>query len=107
MRIGLAVVLSVSLVLATIAGEAQEHNAGKVYRIGVLLSEGSPLWNPGIDAFRWELRELGYVEGLESRSWNEKKSVPAPSVVLEFRSPEGRPERLPDLAAELVRLKVD
>ena len=91
-RIGLAV-LALSIALAPLASEAQELKAGKVYRIGVLLSDGSPLWNPFLDAFRWELRELGYVEGQ--------------SVVLEFRSPEGRPERLPDLAAELVRLKVD
>jgi len=90
-RIGL--VLALSFFLAPVASEAQEHKAGKVYRIGVLLSDGNPLWNPFIDAFRWELRELGYVEGQ--------------GVVLEFRSPEGRPERLPDLAAELVRLKVD
>src|SRR5215470_312853 len=90
-RIGL--VLALSFFLAPVASEAQEHKAGKVYRIGVLLSDGSPLWNPFLDAFRWELRELGYVEGQ--------------SVVLEFRSPEGRPERLSDLAAELVRLKVD
>src|SRR5215470_17861344 len=89
-RIGL--VLALSFFLAPVASEAQEHKAGKVYRIGVLLSDGNPLWNPFIDAFRWELRELGYVEGQ--------------GVVLEFRSPEGR-ERLPDLAAELVRLKVD
>jgi len=107
-QIGLAVLLAVSLMLAPLASDAQEHKAGKVYRIGVLWSEGSPqLWNPVIEAFRRELWELGYVEGLESRSWNEKKSVPEPSVVLEFRSPEGRPERLPELAAELVRLKVD
>src|SRR5262249_53026816 len=107
-QIGLAVLLAVNLMLAPLASDAQEHKAGKVYRIGVLWSEGSPqLWNPVIEAFRRELWELGYVEGLESRSWNEKKSVPEPSVVLEFRSPEGRPERLPELAAELVRLKVD
>ena len=106
-RIGLAVVLTVGLTLAPLASDAQEHKAGKVYRIGVLLSDGSPLWNPSIDAFRRELWELGYAEALEARSWNLKKSVPEPSFVLEFRSSEGRPERLPELAAELVRLKVD
>lgn len=43
--------------------------------------------------FRQGLRELGYVEGH--------------NIAIEFRSADGRPERLPDLAAELLRLKVD
>jgi putative tryptophan/tyrosine transport system substrate-binding protein len=46
-----------------------------------------------LSAFRQGLRELGYVEGQ--------------NVVIEYRSADGRPERLPDLATELVRLKVD
>src|SRR4030095_7558680 len=45
------------------------------------------------DAFRQGLRELGYVEGR--------------NIVIEYRSAEGRNDRLPELAAELVRLKVD
>jgi putative ABC transport system substrate-binding protein len=45
------------------------------------------------DAFRQGLRELGYVEGQ--------------SIAIEYRFDEGRTERLPDLAAELVRLKMD
>ena len=95
-RIGLAVVLilTVSLTLAPPAAEAQ---AGKVFRIGVLIvsaaapGPGNPL--PSVTAFRQGLRELGYVEGQ--------------NVALEIRSTDGRPEKLPDLAAELVRLKVD
>ena len=46
-----------------------------------------------IEAFRQGLRELGYVEGK--------------NIVVEWRSAEGKPDRLPALAAELVRLKVD
>ena len=46
-----------------------------------------------VEAFRQRLRELGYVEGK--------------NIVIDYRYAEGKPERLPDLAAELVRLKVD
>ena len=86
-RIGLAVVLVVSLVLVPFAVEPQ---AGKVFRIGVVgLAPGNPL----LVVFRQGLRELGYVEGQ--------------NVAIELRSTDGKPERLPDLLAEMVRLKVD
>jgi len=48
---------------------------------------------PLLDAFRQGLRELGWVEGQ--------------NIVIDYRYAEGRVDRLPDLAAELVRLKVD
>lgn len=64
----------------------------RVRRIGVLLG-GSPGPSPLVDAFRQGLRELGYVEG--------------EGTVIEFRYAEGREERFPELAAELVRLPVD
>ncbi len=64
-----------------------------MYRIGVLGSSPptgpSPLW----ESFLSELRERGYVEGQ--------------NLVFERRYSEGKPDRFPDLAAELVRLKVD
>jgi putative ABC transport system substrate-binding protein len=63
--------------------------AGKIYRIGVLANVSGGAWG----AFIQGLRDLGYVEGQ--------------NITIEFRSSEGRYERLPDLAAELVRLKVD
>ncbi len=70
---------------------AQAQQAGKVYRIGYIRAgSGSRTINK---AFRQGLRELGYVVGQ--------------NLVIESRSAKGKYERLPDLAAELVRLKVD
>src|SRR4030095_2552546 len=92
-RIGLAVVLAVSLSLASLAVEGQ--SAAKIFRIGLLGSssptapEASRIW----EAFFQGLRELGYVEGQ--------------NLLIEGRVYEHRTERLPALAAELVRLKVD
>jgi len=85
--IALVVILAVSLTLAPLAAETQ---SGKVFRIGIA---GPAPGNPLLVVFRQGLRELGYVEGQ--------------NVALEVRSVDGRPERLPDLLAELVRLKVD
>ena len=72
-----------------LAAEAQE--AGKVARIGVLNSGSPPA--PFVESFKQGLRELGYVDGR--------------NVSIEYRWAEGRDERLPGLAADLVRLKVD
>ena len=90
---------SLSLVAAPRASEAQQ--AGRVYRIGYLSPsspsdpEGlaSPFGERGLAAFRQGLRDLGYVEGQ--------------NFAIEGRWAEGKFERLPNLAAELVRLKVD
>ena len=83
--IGLAVVLTVSLTLAPLA-DAQQ--LPKVPRIGVLEA------NPGFDnALQDGLRQLGYVEGK--------------NIAIEWRRVYARAERFPELAAELVRLKVD
>ena len=85
--------LAGGLLTAPLAAEAQQ--SGKVFRIGILANvwatdpRGEPLWQ----AFIQGLRELGYVEGQ--------------NITIEHRSSEGRYERLPALAAELVRLKVD
>jgi putative ABC transport system substrate-binding protein len=75
---------------APLAAEAQQ--AAKVARIGYLSSNlaASPHLH---DAFRQGLRDLGYVEGR--------------NLVIEYRDAEGKNERLPALAAELVALKVD
>ncbi len=84
-------VITVSLLAAPLAGEAQQP--GKVYRIGFLSTGG-----PEQESFLWPpLREL-----LRERGWAE-----AQNLVVEWRYAEGNYERLADLAAELVRLKPD
>ena len=88
-RIGLAVVLAISLIPALLAPEAQQTE--KVRRIG-FLSAAIP-GSAGDDALRQGLREHGYVEGQ--------------NLLIEWRSAEGRYDRLPGLAAELIRLKVE
>ncbi len=72
---------------------AARAQARKVWRIGVLETVSAAMNAPNFDAFRRGLRELGYVEGQ--------------NYVVEYRSADGRAERFPDLAAELVRLRVD
>jgi len=87
--IRLALILAVSLTLAPLAVEAQQ--SGKVYRIGYLGTTAAPphIW----EAFLGGLREFGWVEGQ--------------TIVIERRNAEERYERLPELAADLVRLRVD
>src|SRR5262249_16760079 len=79
-----------ALLAAPFTAEAQP--AAKVPRIGYL-STGSSTANPFLEAFRQGLREAGWVEGQNVR--------------IEYRWAEGRFDRLPALATELVRLKVD
>jgi len=69
---------------------AQAQQPTKIPRIGYLVASTT---SPRIEAFRQGLRELGYVEGK--------------NIVIEWRYAEGKLDRLPALAAELVRLKVD
>jgi putative ABC transport system substrate-binding protein len=73
-----------------LASEAQQ--AGKAPRVGFLFY-GSAGPSPEVEAFRQGLRELGYVEGQ--------------NISIEYRFARGRIERLPELAAELVRLRPD
>jgi len=89
-RIGLAVVVALSLALVPIAGEAQQ--ATKVTTIGYLSGPSLSANAARIEAFRQGLLELSYVEGK--------------NIVIEWRSADGKLDRLPALAAELVRLKV-
>jgi putative ABC transport system substrate-binding protein len=81
--------LASGLLAAPLAAEGQP---GKVHRIGYL-SSGPSTSNLYRGAFQQNLRELGWVEGQ--------------NIVTDYRFAEGRLDRLPDLAAELVRLKVD
>jgi putative ABC transport system substrate-binding protein len=69
------------------------QQTGKSYRIGILETIPKTQNAANLDAFRKGLRELGYVEGQ--------------NLDIEYRSADGRAERYPDLASELVRLKVD
>ena len=80
-----------SLLAVPLSGEAQQ--AGKVSRVGYLSSNPPSDTQEAIDAFRVKLRGLGYVEG--------------ENLLLDSRYAEGRYERLPQFAADLVRLKVD
>ena len=90
--VGLFVMLALSVLAAPVVAAAQQPT--KVYRIG-RLSPGFPpsQLSPSREAFRQALRELGYVEGQ--------------NLVIEWRWAEGRDERLPNLAAELVQLQVE
>jgi len=87
----IALVFALSLVLAPLPAESQP--AGKVYRIGVLETRNAALNAANLDAFRQGLRELGYRDGQ--------------NVEIAYRSSDGRNERFPALASELVSLKVD
>src|SRR5712691_2651157 len=89
--LALLLTLALSLLVAPLAVHAQP--AGKVFRVGVLtpaFPTSEPY--PPLEAFRQGLRDLGYVEGQ--------------NLVLEYRYAEGF-ERLPELAAEMVRLQVE
>src|SRR5215510_15038 len=83
--------LTLFLLAAGTFAEAQQPM--KVARIGFLNAPPIASIPARIDAVRQGLRELGYVEGK--------------NIVIEYRSAEGKAERVLDLAAELGRLKVD
>ncbi len=86
--IALLVTLALGIVVGPLAADAQQPT--KVFRIGYLSPTGP---GPLLDAFRQALRELGWIEGQ--------------NIIIEERYAKGRAEPLPDLAANLVRLKVD
>jgi putative tryptophan/tyrosine transport system substrate-binding protein len=87
-------VLTLGAMLFAICSTAEAQQPKKVPRIGYLSSgSGAGGHSPRAEAFRQGLRELGYVEGK--------------NIAFEYRNAEGKLDRLPDLAAELVRMKVD
>jgi ABC-type uncharacterized transport system substrate-binding protein len=86
----IGVALSAMLVVLCASAEAQQPT--KVPLIGFVTS-GGPEAAPDVEPFRRGLRQLGYIEGK--------------NIAIEYRFAEGKLDRLPDLAAELVRLKVD
>ena len=91
-RIGLAVVIAVSLALTLVGDGGAQKRAG-IPRVGVLRLDSPQSIDRSISEFSQGLRELGYIDGQ--------------NIALEIRWAENRLERLPTLAADLVRLKVD
>jgi len=87
----ICVALGALLLAFGFSAEAQQPK--KVPLIGFLGATSPSTISDRVEAFRQGLRELGYVEGK--------------NIVVEYRWAEGKIERLPDLATELVRLKVD
>ncbi len=87
----LSILIAVALLAVAVTVEAQQP--AKVSRIGYLSNTDPATDSPRAEGIRLALRELGYIEGQ--------------NIAIEYRYAEGRPEREPGLAAELVRLKVD
>ena len=90
-RLNAGLVLLIGLLVAPFATEAQQ--SGRVYRVGYLNTPTRESVEHGLAAFLRTLRELGWIEGQ--------------NLIIEYRWAEGNVERLPALAAELVRYKVD
>jgi ABC-type uncharacterized transport system substrate-binding protein len=85
-------VLSI-LALLALAAIAEAQQPGKIPRIGFLDNSSASGNAPLLEAFRQEMRKLGWIEGK--------------NISIEYRFAEQKLERLPELAADLVRLKVD
>ena len=81
------------IALALYGAVAHAQQPGKVSRIGLLDRSTASGSAANVDAFRQELSKLGWGEGK--------------GITIEYRFAEGKTDRLPELAAELVRLKVD
>jgi putative ABC transport system substrate-binding protein len=79
--------------LFALCPSAEAQQPARIPRIGLLIPASASSFPARVEAFHRRLRELGYVEGK--------------NIVIEYRYAERKLERLPDLAAELVRLKVD
>ena len=84
---------ALSTMLLALCVEARAQQPKKVPRIGYLSSNEPARESIRFEAIRLALRELRYIEGQ--------------NIAFEYRYAEGKPDRVPDLAAELVRLKVD
>jgi len=88
-----ALFLALCSILLAPCFPAAAQQPARIFRIGILIAASTSFYSARVEALRQRLRELGYVEGK--------------NIVIEYRYAEGKLERLPDLAAELVRLKVD
>src|SRR5262245_11050847 len=86
-------VLALGAMLFTLCGSVGAQQSGKIFRIGYLENSTASGSAVLLEAFRQELSKLGWIEGK--------------NITIEYRFAEQKNERLPELAAELVRLKVD
>ena len=82
-------VLTLSAILFALCGLVEAQQAKKVYRIGYLSVRDPTVESGRAAAIRSALRELGYIEGQ--------------NIAIEYRYGEGRLDRLPEVAAELVK----
>ena len=85
--------LALGAMLLALSFPVEAQQAGKLFRIGFLDSSTASGLAVLVDAFRQELRKLGWIEGK--------------NIIIEYRFAAQKRERLPELAADLVRLKVD
>jgi putative ABC transport system substrate-binding protein len=86
-------IFAIALTFALCGGVAQAQQTGKIFRIGLLDNSTASGITVRLEAFRQELSKLGWIEGK--------------NITIEYRFAEQKNERLPQLAADLVRLKVD
>ena len=86
-------IVALVVTLAMCGARAGAQQAGKVFRIGFLDASTASGMSVLVDAFRQELTKLGWIEGK--------------NIIIEYRFAEQKNERLPELAADLVRLKLD
>ena len=86
-------VIWIAAVLLTVAMVAHAQQPTRVPRIGYLTTASLSAFATRTEAFRQGLRELGYIEGK--------------NILIEYRYADGKPDRVPALADELVRIKVD
>src|SRR5262245_36613013 len=90
---GRILVWLLAIILLATAPAAEAQQTGKVVRIGFLDGSTAAGMAVLLDAFWQELSKLGWIEGK--------------NITIDYRFGEQKPERLPELAADLVRLKVD
>jgi putative tryptophan/tyrosine transport system substrate-binding protein len=86
-------ILLTAIAIISFLNTAEAQQTGKIFRIGFLDNSTASGIAVLLDAFRQELSKLGWIEGK--------------NITIEYRFAEQKLERLPELAAELVRLKVD
>ena len=83
----------ITAILLSLVQQVEAQQPGKIFRIGFLDPSTPSGMAVMVDAFRQELNKLGWIEGK--------------NITIEYRFAEQKSERLPEFAAELVRLKVD